>query len=192
VSERSRSRAAVAVAVGVVVFALDLTSKILVVANLTNHPVVVLLGGLLRLSLVRNPGAAFSIGTSYTAVFAIIEVVVIFAILRLSGRLRSWLWTVALGLVLGGATGNLTERLLRAPGPLRGYVIDWIKLPYFPPWFNLADSSIVLGAALVILANVIGVGIDGQRARHGADAGKPGPDPEQHAGGPEVRAQPGG
>ena len=115
-----------------------------------------LLGGLITLHLYRNPGAAFNIGPSYTAVFALIAVGVLAAILRLSARLRSWPWAVALGLLLGGAAGNLVDRIFRSPGPLHGFVVDWIKLAYFPPTFNIADSSIVAGAALLVLASVRG------------------------------------
>lgn len=83
----------------------------------------------------------------------------------LSGRLQSWPWAIALGLLLGGAAGNLADRLFRSPGPLRGFVIDWIKLPYFPPTFNIADSAITIGAALLVLASVRGWRLDGDSPR---------------------------
>lgn len=122
--------------------AVDAASKALAVAGLSPHESVTLLGGLITLHLYRNPGAAFGIGPSYTVIYALIEAAVLAAILRLSRRLRSWPWAIALGLLLGGAAGNLADRLFRSPGPLRGFVIDWIKLPYFPPTFNIADSAI--------------------------------------------------
>jgi signal peptidase II len=159
-----------AIAVGIGVLTLDQVSKALVVAQLSGHQPVVLFAGLVSLSLVRNPGAAFSIGTSFTAVFALVEAGVVVVILRVSRRLRSWLWTIALGLLLGGAAGNLADRLFRSPGPLRGYAVDWIKLDFFAPWFNLADSAIVLGAVLLVLASVSGLRIDGTRAPHSAQA----------------------
>jgi signal peptidase II len=153
---RSRRYAAAAVAIGFAVSALDVVSKILAVAELSGRPPVPLLGGLITLQLYRNAGAAFGFGPSFTAVYALIAAGVLAAILRASGRLRSWLWTVALGLVLGGAAGNLTDRLFRSPGPLRGFVIDWIKLPYFPETFNIADSAVTIGVALLILASIRG------------------------------------
>jgi signal peptidase II len=147
---------------GSAVCVLDVASKVLAVAGLSPHRTVVLLGGLITLHLYRNPGAAFHIGPSYTAIFALIAAGVLTAILRLSTRLRSWPWAIALGLLLGGAAGNLADRLFRAPGPLRGFVIDWIKLPYFPPTFNIADSAITVGATLIVLATLCGWRLDGQ------------------------------
>jgi signal peptidase II len=152
---------ATALGIGIAVCALDATSKILVVAHLSARQPTVLLGGLIRLLLTRNPGAAFSFGASYTVLFALIEAAVLVVIVRVSGRLRSWPWAIALGLLLGGAAGNLGDRLFRSPGPLHGYVVDWIKLPYLPAWFNLADSAIVTGAALLALASIKGWRLDG-------------------------------
>jgi signal peptidase II len=175
---RSRRYSVVAFLIGVVVCVVDVVSKVLAVAELSPHRSVVLLGGLITLHLFRNPGAAFGIGPSYTAIYAVIAVGVLAAIIRLSGRLRNWPWAIALGLIIGGASGNLADRLLRSPGPLRGFVIDWIKLPYFPPTFNIADSSIVAGAALIILASIRGWRLDGgnsetgERVRHPASLGE--------------------
>jgi signal peptidase II len=144
-----------------VICAIDAVSKVLVVAELSPHRSVTLLGGLITLHLYRNPGAAFGIGPSYTVIYALIEAGVLVAILRLSRRLLSWPWAIALGLLLGGAAGNLADRLLRSPGPLRGFVVDWIKLPYFPPTFNIADSAITIGAALLVLVSARGWRLDG-------------------------------
>jgi signal peptidase II len=140
--------------------AADIISKTIVVATLSDRSPVQLLGGFLKLTESRNPGAAFSIGPSMTVVFSVIAVGVIIFILRASRRIRSLAWAVSLGLLLGGATGNLTDRLLRYPGPFRGYVVDWIWLPHWPI-FNLADSSIVCGGVLAVLLAVRGVHIDG-------------------------------
>jgi signal peptidase II len=70
---------------------------------------------------------------------------------------------VALGLLLGGALGNLTDRIFRSPGPLRGHVVDFLELPHWPI-FNLADSAIVLGAVLITLQSLRGVHLDGRRS----------------------------
>ena len=96
----------------------------------------------------RNPGAAFSIGTSMTIVFSAIALGVIIFILRTSRRIHSLPWAVTLGLLLGGATGNLTDRLFRSPGPLRGFVVDWIQLPHWPV-FNVADICVTAGVILL-------------------------------------------
>ncbi len=153
---RSKRYAIVALVLGFAVCALDVASKILAVASLSGRPPVTMLGGLITLQLYRNAGAAFGFGPSFTAIYALIAAGVLVAILRASGRLRSWPWTVALGLLLGGAAGNLVDRLFRSPGPMRGFVIDWIKLPYFPETFNIADSAVTVGVALLVLAAVRG------------------------------------
>ncbi|MGA8460324.1 MAG: signal peptidase II [Streptosporangiaceae bacterium] len=150
----SRRYAVAAFAIGVAVCAVDVVSKILVVSRLSGHPPMTLLGGLITLQLYRNAGAAFGVGPSFTAIYALVAAAVPAAILRVSGRLQSWLWASALGLVLGGAAGNLADRVFRSPGPMRGWVIDWIKLPYFPETFNIADSALTLGVVLLVLASL--------------------------------------
>jgi len=163
------------------------------VATLPPPGRVRLLGGLLTLQVLRNSGAAFSIGTSMTIVFTLIAVGVIFFILRTSRRLRSLPWAVTLGLLLGGATGNLTDRLLRSPGLFRGDVVDWIQLPHWPV-FNVADSAIVCGGALAVLLAARGIRLDGTRDGDGV-SGRPGaPSARQVAEGhaPERGSTPGG
>jgi signal peptidase II len=150
----------VLLAVAVLVLTADVITKVVIVATLSTRPPVRLLGGLLTLRVDRNPGAAFSIGTSMTLVFSAIALGVIIYILRTSRRIRSTAWAITLGLLLGGATGNLVDRLLRYPGPLRGYVVDWIQLPHWPV-FNIADSSIVCGGILAVLLAGRGIRIDG-------------------------------
>lgn len=165
----SRRYAAGSVSIALAVCTADVVSKVLMVATLAPQRSVTLLSGLVTLHLYRNPGAAFGIGSSYTVVFALIEAGALAAILRLSRRLASWPWSVALGLLLGGAAGNLADRVFRSPGPLRGFVVDWIKLPYFPPTFNLADSAITIGAVLLVLATARGWQLDGDGPRPKGD-----------------------
>jgi signal peptidase II len=159
---RRPRRMVLLLAVALCALAADIVSKVIVVATLSDREPVRLAGGLLTLRVDRNPGAAFSIGTSMTIVFTAIAVGVIVFILRASRRIRSGAWAVTLGLLLGGATGNLTDRLLRSPGPLRGYVVDWIQLPHWPV-FNIADSCIVCGGILAVLLSGLGLRIDGGR-----------------------------
>ncbi len=158
------------------VLALDISSKAVVVATLGRHapvlerhaPVRVLFGAV-YLDETRNSGAAFSLGTGATIVLTLIAVAVVAIILRTASRMRSVGWAVALGLVLGGALGNLVDRLFRAPGIGRGHVVDWISVfgPYGAHWpiFNLADSAIVSGAVLAAILALRGVDIDGRGSR---------------------------
>jgi signal peptidase II len=157
-----RRRVGVLFAVAVAALALDTLSKIAVVAELEHREPIRLLGGLLHLTVSRNSGAAFSIGTGMTLVFTVIAVGVIVAILRTARRLRSLPWAISLGLLLGGATGNLVDRIVRSPAPLQGHVVDWIELPHWPV-FNLADSAIVCGGVLAVLLAARGLQIDGSR-----------------------------
>jgi signal peptidase II len=139
----------------------DTISKTLVLRNLTGHPPVRLLDGLITLRLLYNPGAAFGLATGYTVVIALIAFGVIVFVIRTARRLGSTAWSIALGLLLGGATGNLSDRLLRAPGPFRGRVVDWINLPHFPWTFNLADSAIVCAAVLIGFLAFVGIPLQG-------------------------------
>ena len=151
------------------VLVLDLVTKLLVVAELEGQRVVELLGGELLLSVSRNSGAAFSVGQGATLLFTAVAVVVVVVILRISGRVRSAGWALSLGLLLGGASGNLVDRLFRSPGPGRGGVVDWIALGWFPS-FNVADSGIVVGGMLAVLLSFRGVELDGRE--HGRDAAR--------------------
>jgi signal peptidase II len=157
--------------VAAVILALDVVSKILVVADLPErHRPVRILGGAIYLDQTRNSGAAFSLGTGFTAILTAVAIAVVVFIVRTAGRMRSTGWAVALGLVLGGALGNLADRIFRDPGVLRGHVVDWISLfgPYGEHWpiFNLADSAIVCGAILAAGLAAFGIDIDGRAGRH--------------------------
>ncbi|GEP32910.1 hypothetical protein NSZ01_06780 [Nocardioides szechwanensis] len=151
-------------AVALVVYALDVGSKILAVAELTGREDIPLVGDLLVLHLTRNPGAAFSTGTQFTEVLSCIAIIAVFVVLWLSRRLGNAAWAVALGFLLAGVAGNLTDRLLREPGPLRGHVIDFLMLPNWPV-FNFADMSINAGAILILVQAFRGIHIDGTRER---------------------------
>lgn len=153
-----------------VVVALDQVTKLLVVAHLTaGEAPRRILGGLIYLSLFRNAGAAFSTGTGFTFLLAIVAIVVVVVIIRMARKLRSTAWAIALGLVLGGAIGNLLDRIFRSPGFLRGHVVDFISL--FEPdgrhfaVFNVADSGITCGAVVLVLTALLGIEMDGRRVR---------------------------
>jgi len=156
-------RVAVLVCIAVFVLAADAITKALVVAHLREDEPVHLIGNVLMLWLTRNPGAAFSVGTGETAVFTVIAFGVIVYIARTARRLYSLGWAIALGLLLGGAMGNLTDRIFRAPGLFRGDVVDWIAVTKYYPIFNLADSAIVCGGILTVLIAMRGYHLDGTR-----------------------------
>ncbi len=156
--------------VAVLALAADVASKAVVVATLDEtEPARRLLGGALYLEQTRNSGAAFSLGTGVTAVLTLIAVAVVVVLLRTARRMRSAGWAVSLGLILGGALGNLADRLFRSPGVGRGHVVDWISVfgPDGKVWpvFNLADSAIVVGAVLAAVQVLRGVELDGGRRR---------------------------
>jgi signal peptidase II len=151
------------VVIAVVVVGLDQLTKALVVAFLEGRPPIWLVGNLVSLQATRNTGAAFSLGQTYTVLLSLFAVAVIVYIIRIARKLASTGWAVALGLILGGAAGNLTDRLFRAPAPLQGGVVDFISVGWFAI-FNVADSCLCIGVALVVLLVFRGIGVDGQRA----------------------------
>ena len=147
----------------ILVIGLDQLTKTLAVDRLSGREPIPIVDGLVRLNLTRNAGAAFSLATGTTWVFTLIAGVVIVVIMRTARRLGSRWWAVALGLLLGGAVGNLLDRLFRAPGVGRGHVVDFLELPHWPV-FNIADSSIVTAAVIIAWLGLRGVGVDGRPA----------------------------
>jgi signal peptidase II len=136
-------RALIALAVvAIAVYGLDQFSKFLIVTHLTEGQLVHVLGVVLQFHFVKNSGAAFSIAR----------------------RIRSVGWAVLFGMLLGGTTGNLTDRLFREPGFGVGHVIDFIQVYGFPAIFNIADSFIVASMGLFIILTVRGIGLDGTRS----------------------------
>jgi signal peptidase II len=148
--------------VATVAYVLDQLTKWWAQRSLTEGVPRPLVGHLVRLDLTHNAGAAFSVGTGYTILLTGVALVVVVACLRLAGRLGSRGWAVALGLLLGGALGNVTDRIFRSPGPLRGHVVDFLQLPHWPV-FNLADTSICVAAVIVVVLSVRGIRFDGSR-----------------------------
>lgn len=149
--------------VAVAVVAADQLTKLWAVAALSDGHRVNVLGDWLTLYLIRNPGAAFSFATGQTWIFTIIAVAVAVIVVRVSHRLASRAWAVTLGLVLGGAVGNLIDRLVRSPGVLRGHVVDFIS---YGSLFigNVADIAIVVAAFTIMALSLVGLGLDGSRA----------------------------
>ncbi len=160
----SRLPLTLGVAAGVLV--VDQVSKSIAVARLEGEPSVELLGHWLRLTFVRNSGAAFSLAGNYTVLISILAMVVAVAIVRTARTLTNPWWAVVLGGILGGALGNLLDRILRDPAPLRGHVVDFLKLPNWPV-FNVADMALVGSATLAVLLSLRGVEMSAPRATPG-------------------------
>ncbi|AXI77074.1 signal peptidase II [Peterkaempfera bronchialis] len=155
-----RRRIAVLLTVALLAYLVDLGSKLLVVSDLEGHAPIQVIGDVLTFQVIRNPGAAFGMGQALTIVFTLIATSVIVVIWRIARKLHSLPWAVALGLLLGGALGNLTDRLFRGPAVFRGHVVDFVSLQHFAV-FNLADSAIVCGGVLVVLLSFRGSNPDG-------------------------------
>jgi len=110
-------------------------------------------------TLVRNSGAAFSMATGYTWVLTLVASGVVVGIIWMGRRLVSPWWAIGLGMILGGAMGNLVDRFFRSPGPLRGHVVDFLSIGWWPV-FNVADPSVVGGAILLVVLSLFGFDFD--------------------------------
>ncbi|WP_193559688.1 signal peptidase II [Tsukamurella asaccharolytica] len=141
--------------VAVAVFLIDLAAKTTVVRHMTYGEQIPVLGPF-SLHFVKNPGAAFSMATGYTWVLTLIAIGVVVWIVRMGSKLTSLTWALGLGLVLGGALGNLADRIFRAPGVFRGHVIDFFSVGDWFPVFNTADSAISVAAVLLIALTLFG------------------------------------
>ena len=138
-------------AISALVIFVDQFTKALAIENLQPGKSVSLLGEGVKLNLVFNDSAAFSIGFGATSVFAIISAIAALAMLWYSKSMETRSWSVLLGVALGGVVGNLIDRLTRSPGFGRGLVVDFIQIPFNFPIFNIADSSIVVVAIIVVI-----------------------------------------
>jgi len=169
-----RPRTRLLLVMAAVVWVLDQATKLTVVATIEPGEDIRLLGGFLYLTHYRNTGAAFSFAEGFTVLFTVVAVAVAVVIVRTARRLFSTAWAVSLGLVLGGALGNLVDRVFRDPGFLRGGVVDFLSL-FAPdgsvwPVFNVADSAIVCGGVLGAVLALRGIEFDGSRAKDRAAA----------------------
>ncbi|GAB2989045.1 signal peptidase II [Nocardioides montaniterrae] len=143
-------------------YAVDQVTKHLAVTKLETGEHHHLIGSLLQLQLLHNAGAAFSLGTGATFALSCLAIVATIVVLWFSKRLADPVWAVALGLLLAGIDGNLTDRVFRDPGALRGHVVDFLELPHWPV-FNVADMGINIGAVLLLVQILRGITIEGRR-----------------------------
>ena len=147
-------------------FLADQVTKVVAVATMRDGESVRVIDDVLRWSLERNPGAAFGIFRRAPVLFTVLAIVIAVAIVWASSNVRNGWHGVALGLVLGGALGNLADRLVRAPGPFRGRVVDFIDLRVWPT-FNVADSAVVIGAILLAVTSFRSESSRGDRTASG-------------------------
>jgi signal peptidase II len=154
-----RRRLRLLLSVAAVVLFLDIVTKVLAVRLLTPGQPVSIVGDTITWTLVRNSGAAFSMATGYTWVLTLIATGVVIGIIWMGRRLVSPWWAVGLGMILGGAMGNLVDRFFRSPGPLQGHVVDFLSIGWWPV-FNVADPSVVGGAILLVALSLFGFDFD--------------------------------
>jgi signal peptidase II len=180
VNEPARSNRYLWVVLGVAlaVVLVDRVTKLIALERLANGRIVPIVESWFQLRLVFNPGAAFGLAGGYPVLITLVAIVVVVVIVRVSRRLHNLAWAVALGGILGGALGNLVDRMTRDPGPFRGYVIDFFEWPGFPV-FNVADVAIVTSVALVFLLSLLGVAYDAPARRPDEPGQAPGP-PDRH------------
>lgn len=146
---QARRRIAITV---LLVFLFDDLTKTLALRNLPDHPSR-LLGDFLKLDLRYNSGAAFNIAASYTILLSSLAIGVSATLLYFSLKVTNLYWALALGMAIGGIFGNLSDRIFRPPGGLRGQVVDWIELAHWPT-FNVADASIVIATLTFVILSL--------------------------------------
>ena len=154
-----RRRLGLLLSVAAVVLMADVVTKVIAVKTLTPGQPVPIIGGTVTWTLVRNSGAAFSMATGYTWVLTLIASAVVLGIIWMSRRLVSPWWALGLGMILGGALGNLMDRFFRAPGHLQGHVVDFLSIGWWPV-FNVADPAVVGGAILLVGLSLFGFDFD--------------------------------
>ncbi|MEO7124965.1 MAG: signal peptidase II [Nakamurella sp.] len=160
-------------AIAFALVAVDIVSKIIIVATVQPGENVRVLGGLVYFTQIRNGGAAFNMATGMTWLLAVIALGVVVFIIKMAPKLKSTPWAVCLGLILGGAVGNLLDRIFRAPGVMQGHVVDFVSVfgpnaEHFPA-FNAADSGISIGGVLLVVLAVLGYDYDGTRHHKSSD-----------------------
>jgi signal peptidase II len=177
-----RRRLHLLLGVAAVVLVLDIITKVLAVKLLTPGQPVPIIGDTVTWTLVRNSGAAFSMATGYTWMLTVIATGVVVGIFWMGRRLVSPWWAIGLGMILGGAMGNLVDRFFRSPGPLQGHVVDFLSIGWWPV-FNVADPSVVGGAILLVTLSALGYDFDTVGRRRAGDDAVGAPSAAQRRGG---------
>ncbi|CAN5447839.1 hypothetical protein BH11ACT8_BH11ACT8_25480 [soil metagenome] len=163
------------VSIALTAYVVDQVTKALAVVKLDGRDDVQVVGDLLRLHLTRNPGAAFSLGTEFTPVLGVLAMAAAVVVVWFARRIGSAGWATALGFLLAGIVGNLTDRIVRPPSVMHGHVVDFLRLPHWPI-FNVADICINVAAVLIVILAFRGIRLDGSRV---SDAGATEEDAEE-------------
>jgi len=158
------------------VITVDQITKLWALQTLVGQPSIEVIGEWLKFTFARNPGGAFSIGTQFTWLFTFVALGVVLAILFFSRRVTSTWWLIALGVLMGGALGNLMDRMLQPPGIGVGHVVDFIQLPNWPI-FNIADMAVVGSSCAIVVLSLLGVEPSTQ-PESAAEASEPSSDDE--------------
>ncbi|MEU4289551.1 signal peptidase II [Kribbella sp. NPDC026596] len=148
--------------VGLLILFLDQLTKALALQHLTPGEPVNVIGSLLKFNLIRNSGAAFSLGSGYTPYISAVQITVAIGVIYLSRKLGSAGWAVAFGLLFGGAVGNIIDRVFREPSPFHGHVVDFLQTPHWAI-FNIADMAVTSAAILLVIQTLRGIKLDGTR-----------------------------
>ena len=147
-------------AIGAVIAVIDQITKNWAVDSLPLLEPQPFIGEILQLTLLYNSGAAWGMGAEITPVVTCLQLAIVAGVIVFAVKaVRSPWYTAALGLIMGGALGNIHDRLLREPGPFRGAVVDFLELPNWPV-FNIADMAVVGGAIMIVALGVFGVASD--------------------------------
>jgi len=171
---------AVVAAIAVVLVVVDQVTKNWAEASLPLLEPQPFLGEFLQLTLLYNTGAAWGMGSEITPVVTCLQIAIVIGVIVFAVRsVRSPGYTAALGLVMGGALGNIHDRLLRDPSPFHGAVVDFLELPNWPV-FNVADMAVVGGAILIVVLGLFGVAPDPATDEQETEpAESPSADPEE-------------
>jgi signal peptidase II len=161
----TRNRAAIVFGIAALAVGLDQLTKYLAEEYLVLGQSVSLIGDWLSLRLAYNEAAAFSLGFGATWILALISSIAVIALIWFGPRVKSTVWAVIAGLVLGGAAGNWIDRVFKAPSFFSGHVVDFIQVPLNFPIFNFADTFLVVGVGLAILRTLRGDELGGGRVK---------------------------
>jgi signal peptidase II len=137
------------------VVVLDAVTKAIASRALAGRGVVNVLGGAFHLELYRNFAGPGNVLRGHSVLVSLLSLVAVLLIATVAWSIRTTSYAVAIGLLLGGGVGNLLDRLLRAPGPLRGGVVDWIKPTLSSGSLDVADLSINAAVLAMLVALVL-------------------------------------